>query len=287
MAELLLLLLLTVTISYSAADPDTFIFAGCSQFKYEQNSAYGLNVNSALSSLANAASSSTFGKFTSSAASPSSPVYGLFQCRGDISVPDCTSCVRSAISQLSPICPSSAGATIQLDACMIRYGNDSFLGKQDTNLLYKKCGPIPNNGYNADLTAMRDNALGSLVASGGTGGTYRNGAAGYVQAAAQCVGDISAKDCSDCISSAVGQVKAVCGFAVSGDVYLGKCFAKYYSTASSSSSSTYTPSSYNRPNNNGNESGKTVAIIIGLMVGIALLIIFLSFVRRNGNNGKS
>ncbi|KAJ6820171.1 cysteine-rich repeat secretory protein 12-like [Iris pallida] len=30
---------------------------------------------------------------------------------------------------------------------------------------------------------MRDDALGSLVASGGTGGTYRNGAAGSVQAA--------------------------------------------------------------------------------------------------------
>ncbi|KAJ6807589.1 putative DUF26 domain family protein precursor [Iris pallida] len=285
MAELLLLLLLLLLLSVvvAAADTDNFVFAGCSLPKYDDGSAYGFNVNSLLSSLADAAASSSYGKLTSAAASPSSPVYGLFQCRGDVPVPDCDSCVRSAVSQLHPICPSAAGATIQLDGCMMRYGNDSFIGKQDTNLLYKKCGPIPKNGYNADLTGMRDDALGSLQASGGTGGTYRNGAAGFVQAAAQCVGDISAKDCSDCVSSAVAQVKAICGFAASGDVYLGKCFAKYYSSGFSGSSSS---SSYYRPNNRGDDTTKTVAIIIGLMAGIALLIIFLSFVRRANNNGK-
>ena len=83
--------------------------------------------------------------------------------------------------------------------------------------------------YDANLIGMRDDALGTVGASGGTGGTYRVGAAGYVQAAAQCVGDLNAKDCSDCISNAVEQLKTVCGDAVSGDVYLGKCFAKYYS----------------------------------------------------------
>jgi hypothetical protein len=47
---------------------------------------------------------------------------------------------RSAINMLSSLCSWSAGGTVQLRACFVNYGNDSFLGKQDTAVLFKKCG---------------------------------------------------------------------------------------------------------------------------------------------------
>jgi hypothetical protein len=47
---------------------------------------------------------------------------------------------RSAINMLSSLCSWSAGGAVQLRACFVSYGNDSFLGKQDTAVLFKKCG---------------------------------------------------------------------------------------------------------------------------------------------------
>lgn len=150
MAKLLLLFLISASISSAAtaaAGGKSFIYAGCSQAKYDESSAYKANVESLLSSLANAASNSTYGKFTSDSASSSTPAYGLFQCRGDLDTSSCQSCIRSALAQLSPLCPSSSGAALQLDGCFLRYDNQSFIGKEETNLLYNKCGPAPPNGY--------------------------------------------------------------------------------------------------------------------------------------------
>ncbi|ONK66216.1 uncharacterized protein A4U43_C06F5430 [Asparagus officinalis] len=198
----------------------------------------------------------------------------------------CRPALRAALSSSSPLLPVFVAAAVQLSGCFLRYDNESFIGKEETNLLYKKCGAT--NGYDPNLIGMRDDALSAIASSGGTGGTYRVSASGYVQAAAQCVGDLSAKDCSDCISTAINQLKSVCGDAVSGEVYLGKCFAKYYTGgAFASSTSTSTPSSsgyYDHRDESTEEAGKTLAIILGLIAGVALIIVFASFIRRAGSN---
>ena len=108
----------------------------------------------------------------------------------------------------------------------MRYGNDSFLGKQDTTVLFKKCGGTPGDSGGV---AMRDSALGALVAAAAPeGGGYRAGGSGAVQAMSQCVGDLAAKACSDCVSAATAQLKAGCGYATAGEVYLGKCYARFW-----------------------------------------------------------
>lgn len=283
---LLLFFLSTSVQTTTAADPTALKYIGCSQSTYTANSPYQSDVESILTSFANSASTSPFGNFTSSSVS------GIFQCRGDLPTSDCQSCIRSALNHLSSTCSSSSGAAVQLDACMIRYGNESFLGKEETNLLYKNCGSVPPNGYDPNLVGMRDSALGTISSSGGTGGTYRVGAAGFVQAAAQCVGDLSSKDCSDCISNAVGQLKTLCGDADSGEVYLGKCFAKFYSNGNgvytpptSSGSSQYPYSDiHDSHDDHWQEAGKTIAIVVGLIFGIALLIAFASYLNRAGRN---
>jgi hypothetical protein len=42
------------------------------------------------------------------------------------------------------------------------------------------------------------------------------------------VGDLGAKACSDCVSAATTQLKAGCGYATAGEVYLGKCYARFW-----------------------------------------------------------
>ncbi|KAF3324174.1 cysteine-rich repeat secretory protein 12 [Carex littledalei] len=255
----------------SGDDYNAFVYAGCSLPHYNPGSPYESLVDSSLASLINSAALMSYSNFTS----PSISLSALYQCRSDLSPSICSSCLRTAISQLSALCPSATGATIQLRACLIKYSNESFIGKLDTTLLYKKCG-APAGSYSGDVLGMRDAALGTIQASSGA---YRVGGAGYVQAESQCIGDLDIKECSECITVAVSQVRNACAYAGAGEVYLGKCYARYWANngyhPSSSSSSSH------EDNNDG--AGKTLAIIIGLIAGVALIIIFLSFIRRAGS----
>ncbi|XP_074588926.1 plasmodesmata-located protein 7-like [Curcuma longa] len=279
MSEFLLLLLFSsmASSSSSASSDDDFVYAGCSQPKYAAASPYQYNLGALFASLANSAAFSSYANFTSAAAGTPA-AYGLFQCRGDMAVSECAACVRSGLSQLSALCPSAAGASVQLRGCYLRYGNDSFLGKPDTSVLYKKCAsPSASGGHGDDESgmqlSMRDAALAALQPSGG--GSYRVGAAGEVKAVAQCVGDQSAKQCDECTAAAVARLKEVCGLAGAGDAYLGKCYVRYSSDGVDASH-----------DDHGDEAGKTVAIIIGLIAGVALILLFLSFIRKAGNQGS-
>lgn len=218
-------LLLSLLLARARGDDDYsgFVYAGCSQGRYASGTQYASDVDSVLTSVANSAPYSPYANFTSPT---SNSVVGVYQCRSDLPASVCTGCVRSAISRLSSLCAWATGGAVQLRACFVRYGNDTFLGKQDTAVLFKKCGGSPGDAGGA---AMRDSALGALVAAAApAGGGYRAGGSGGVQAMSQCVGDLGAKACSDCVSAAAGQLKAGCGYATAGEVYLGKCYARFW-----------------------------------------------------------
>ncbi|KAJ3677426.1 hypothetical protein LUZ60_003150 [Juncus effusus] len=261
----------------STDDYNEFVYAGCSQARYMPGSQYESAVYSSLMSLENSATFTLYSNLTT----PSTSITSLYQCRSDLSLSVCSSCLQSAVSRLPTLCPSATGAVIQLRACFLRYGNESFLGKQDTSFLYQKCG-APANSYSGDVLGMRNAALGSIQAASGP---YRVGGAGYIQAESQCTGDLDVKECSDCVMTAVQQVSSACQYAGAGEMYLGKCYARYWANSGSSSSSTPTSTSSSSPREeNEDETGKTLAIIIGLMAGIALIIVFLSFIRKAGSD---
>ncbi|KAM0952773.1 putative Gnk2-like domain-containing protein [Dioscorea sansibarensis] len=288
---LLLLFLTTLPPPSLSDDPMAFVYAGCSQFKYTPGSPYEFNVDSVLSSISTSSPLTSFSNFTASNTSPSSPAYGLYQCRGDLSLSDCQSCIHSSLSQLSALCPSAVSAAVQLQGCYFRYDNESFLGVPDTTLYFKKCGQaLSINGvYDPNMLSMREAALSQLQQGGGGGlpvsSSYRTGVAGNFQAMSQCVGDLSGKECGDCVSAAMVQLKSSCSFAVSGDVYLGKCYARFWSYGD-----------YGRMSNGGGGGGsggganddasKNWAIVIGIIAGVILIIVFLSFIRKSASGGK-
>ncbi|CAI0395332.1 unnamed protein product [Linum tenue] len=279
-------LLPTITLLLlSAAGDDTkdgFVYGGCTQQKYTQHSPYESNLNSLLTSLVNSATYSSFNKFTILG---SDVVSGLYQCRGDLSMPDCATCVAAAASRFSSLCPDNCGGAVQLQGCLVKYDNASFLGVEDKSVVLKKCGP--SDGYDADTAALREAVLSGLA--GRTGAYYRVGGSGRVQGLAQCVGDLGPAQCQDCLGEAIGRLKGECGTADYGDMFLGKCYVRYTSNGAHYSSG---DNNYNKaPHYAGKSTSgteKTFAIIIGLLAGIAVLIIFLTFLRKiiGGGNGK-
>lgn len=147
----------------------------------------------------------------------------------------------------------------------MKYDNTSFLGVEDKTVVFKRCGP--SIGYDTDALTRRDGVLAYLTA----GGQYfRVGGSGVVQGVAQCVQDLSVSECQDCLSEATGQLRSECGTAAWGDVYLGKCYARFSERGDHSSKG------FHDDNDNDDDVEKTLAIIIGLIVAVALIIICLS-----------
>lgn len=127
--------------TFSSCNGDTVtrvIYSECSDRKISSSSPYQYNLNSLLTSLTNSATFTTYANFTASIASPLYPVSGIYQCRADLSFSDCESCVKQAVSQLPSLCSSSESATVQLQGCLLQYGNNSFIGKSDETLRFKR-----------------------------------------------------------------------------------------------------------------------------------------------------
>ncbi|GMH29838.1 hypothetical protein Nepgr_031681 [Nepenthes gracilis] len=248
-----------------------FIYAGCSQEKYQPNSPFQANLNSFFSAAVNSASQSSFNSFalgnTTPEAATEAAVYGLYQCRGDLEHSDCGSCIQSSVSQIVLVCPYSGGASLQLDGCYLRYEHADFLGKLDTSVVQKKCSKSVSD--DVEFFRRRDDVLADLQRAIG----FRVSSSGLVQGFAQCVGDLSSGDCSSCLSEAVSQLKNLCGSAAAAQVFLGKCYAQYWAAGYYD---------LNSPTDSGNEDdvGKTVAIIVGIVGGLAVFIVILSVCRK-------
>ncbi|KAI9082101.1 hypothetical protein K1719_035841 [Acacia pycnantha] len=56
---------------------------------------------------------------------------------------------------------------------------------------------------------------------------FRTTGSGNLQGMAQCVGDLSAIECQDCLSNAIERLKVECGPVQWGHIYLAKCYARY------------------------------------------------------------
>lgn len=269
LASLLIITILIFLINHSHSYTDSFLYGGCSQLKYPPGSPYDWNVNSLLTSLVNSATYSAYNKFTIVASSPQDVVYGLFQCRGDLSMPECAACVAHAVSRLGAICSHTCGGAVQLQGCYAKYDNNTFLGLEDKTEVLKRCGP--SDGYDVDSMGWRDAVLASLASSAGP---FREGGSGKVMGMTQCVGDLSARQCQDCVAEAIRRLKVECGTGVYGDIFLAKCYARYSTTGAQL---------FSKGNDGGksrDRGAKTFAIIAGLLGGVALLIIFLTFMRK-------
>ncbi|CAI8595916.1 unnamed protein product [Vicia faba] len=59
-------------------------------------------------------------------------VYGLYDCRGDVTGSFCQFCVSTAASDILQHCPNRASAVIWYNYCILRYSNHNFFGKLTT-----------------------------------------------------------------------------------------------------------------------------------------------------------
>ncbi|KAJ6709981.1 PLASMODESMATA-LOCATED PROTEIN 8 [Salix koriyanagi] len=222
---LLFFLFLSLSNHDSFVKARIFIYADCSQETYAPNSPFEENHNPLLASIVSSSSQAYYNSFSfgnGSSAPTEGICYGLYQCRGDLRITDCSRCIESAVTQISLACPYSYGAALQLESCYVKYENIDFLGRLDKKLKYIKCSKSVNN--DVEFFKRRDDVLADLSTAMG----FKVSSSGSVEGYAQCFGDLSSGDCSSCLADAVGRFKDLCGSAAAAAVYLGQCYARYW-----------------------------------------------------------
>lgn len=263
-------LLLHAPLPETSADLYALIYKGCANQSFPGGVAPP-SVAALSTTLSAQSASAKFYKTSSSpsAASSSTSVFGLFQCRGDLSASDCAACVSRAMSSWPGVCGASVAARVQLAGCLALYEVSGFPQVSGVQMLFKTCGT--GSGGGGDFEMRRDTAFSALeggvaTSSGGFVATSYQA----VYAMAQCEGDLSTGDCSQCVTQAVQHVEVECGGAPSGQVYLDKCYISY---------SYYPHGVPHGGGTGGQQTAKTVAIVLGGAVGLGFVVICLLFAR--------
>ncbi|WVZ74428.1 hypothetical protein U9M48_022607 [Paspalum notatum var. saurae] len=269
--HLVICCLAAVLLRVDAAAPGTFIHAGCSPSRYAPNTAFETNLNSLLASMASTASSgATYSTFTSASARGAAPeaapaAYGLYQCRGDLRAGECAACVRDTVARAGAACAGARAATVQSDGCYVRYGASAA----DASAAYHRCGA--STSADAGFLRARAAVLADLQQGADASGGFKASSSGPVQGAAQCLGVVAAADCAACLSLAVEQLGRACGDALAADVYMGQCSVRYWTNGNY----------FRSPQDNSDDVGRTLAIAIGIMAGVALFVVFVSLLRKS------
>lgn len=233
---------LIVSPVYSSSDYTNLVYKGCADQNFQDpTGVYSQNLKSLLSTLVSQSSGKTYSSATAGKAEEA--ITGWFQCRGDLTNSQCGTCV-SKIPELSGrLCGKTIAARVQLTGCWLQYEVAGFKEVPDTELLYKVCGSTRASG--AGFGERRDTALGMVESGVGGDGLFYTGSYQNVYVLGQCEGDLGSSECVECVKAAVERAQSECGEAISGQVYLQKCYISYSyypSGVPSSTSSSSSPS---------------------------------------------
>ncbi|RHN78655.1 putative Gnk2-like domain-containing protein [Medicago truncatula] len=257
----------------SSSDYTTLVYKGCSKETFiDPNGIYSQTLSTLFGSLVSQSTKTKFYKTTFGSGQNS--ITGLFQCRGDLTNSACYNCVKTLPILSNRICGKTIAARVQLLGCYLLYEVAGYTQISGMQMLYKTCGIT--NVAGSGFGERRDAALSAMEIGvvSGHGFYTTNYMAFYVLG--QCEGDIGDSDCGQCVKTAVQRAQVECGNSISGEIFLHKCFISYgyYPNGVPSRHSSYSSFS------SGQDPGKTAAIILGGIAGVAFLVIFLLFARN-------
>ncbi|KAJ4779275.1 cysteine-rich repeat secretory-like protein [Rhynchospora pubera] len=227
MAPLLQIFILSLLVSLSyCADPIT---KSCNQ-SYT-GSGIETNINHVLSDLVTKGSVGGFA--VSSYGKGNSTIYGLAQCRGDVSSGDCSSCLADAAKALPVVCPKQTDARVWYDYCFMRYDTDYFIGQADTSspvILYNVNNATDPDAFDKAVSKLM-NKVNSEAVSAGNGllGREKTKFTQYITiyALAQCTRDLQPLQCAQCLSSTLQYFPVYCSHRQGCRVLYTSCMVQY------------------------------------------------------------
>ncbi|KAI9078936.1 hypothetical protein K1719_039085 [Acacia pycnantha] len=161
-------------------------------------------------------------------------VYGLSQCRRDVSKEDCSICIQDAAKEVRKRCPNQADARIWYDYCFLRYSNESFIGKVDTSfgIIYWNLGNVSDpEAFNKELGSLMDEIKAEAVMAKNKGlGKGKTKLSSFVTlyGLVQCTGDLSDVSCAQCLAIAEeSNFNKLCSNRKGCRVLYSSCYVRY------------------------------------------------------------
>ncbi|CAK9140876.1 unnamed protein product [Ilex paraguariensis] len=162
-----------------------------------------------------------------------SQVYGLAQCRGDVSTKDCSDCINEAATEIRKGCPNEADARIWYEYCFLRYTTEDFFGVVDTGfgIYYYNVNNVTDpETFNKQLGALMDNISSEAVVPANKGlGKGKTTLSPFLTlyALVQCTRDLSPLSCAQCLAIAVGNFPNFCDNRRGCRVLYSSCYVRY------------------------------------------------------------
>ncbi|XP_062087486.1 cysteine-rich repeat secretory protein 55-like [Humulus lupulus] len=161
----------------------------------------------------------------------SNRVYGLIQCRGDISADRCSNCTKSSMSVALNECPKSKEVSVWFRWCFLHYADRDFFG------VMEQASIVLTNDTDFDDPSVVSKGL-ELV-SGLTSSVQMEplgfqtevlgvGSSGKRYGMVQCNRDISSSDCGRCLESQLAAFRTTIGNKRDWEVYGSSCFMWYH-----------------------------------------------------------
>ncbi|PIN01132.1 hypothetical protein CDL12_26366 [Handroanthus impetiginosus] len=159
-------------------------------------------------------------------------IYGLAQCRGDVSEDDCSGCIQVAAKHLHPLCPDQTDAKIFYDNCFLRYKTVKFFGEVDVSGIhyYNIENVTDPDVFNQKLGALMDQISSEAVKPSQKGlGKGKSKISSFVTlyALVQCTRDLSDINCAQCLAIGIGNFPTYCNNRKGCRVLYSSCYVRY------------------------------------------------------------
>ncbi|TMW91593.1 hypothetical protein EJD97_014135 [Solanum chilense] len=219
----------------TVAQPDFTFQSPCegNVTEYPLNGTYHTNLNTLLSSLSRNIDSDGF--YNATVGQDQNRVSAIAQCRADVELQTCRSCINNATRLILEKCPSKRSAFGIYNMCLIRYSNESFIGTMSTDprftYYYNMDFSDPKLFFNQYLAPV----LTSLRTRASAGGKHKFAANVFdapdfqeIHALVQCTSDLSAQGCYDCLSAVYSSLPDCECYAKRGNYHLRpSCIVRY------------------------------------------------------------
>ncbi|XP_028095783.1 cysteine-rich repeat secretory protein 38-like [Camellia sinensis] len=173
-------------------------------YQFSDNIALGDKFKSNLNNLFNSLSSNVApnGFYKSTFGKNSDKVYGLAQCRADISPANCTNCINESINVALQNISNSNSVEVWFTWCFLRYSNKSFFGVWEkgsmgvtTDMGFDDAAVVPKGvAFMSGIASMAPNKPRMVEMS-----VLDVGQSGKRYGMAQCRRDLSRSDCGKCL----------------------------------------------------------------------------------------
>ncbi|RDX90532.1 Cysteine-rich receptor-like protein kinase 25, partial [Mucuna pruriens] len=158
-------------------------------------------------------------------------VYGMYNCRYDITGYFCQLCLSIAASEIARGCPNSVTAITWYDVCILRYSNQSFIGEVSLSPTWNVTGP----GIIKDSTEVEkaENSMEGLIrkasvemkqfwAVGEFDWSDNEKRYGWVQ----CDRDLTSDKCGQCLHALLDIFPQCCGTKVHWAIFAPTCWIR-------------------------------------------------------------